>query len=238
MSVSCRICLLLCMCVCRNKPDLEFSFLLPVICVAALVVGALVTGAGWMARSEGLPVPELQDNPHLAPCKGNHQGGGYEAESRWRSSIWQLERSSSSPMRVEGLWRQSLSHADSDDRLPASSTPSMILMTKGRSHGAKASTGVGSSSSSRLHAQREAVLRRLGGHLSFFRLTMAGWRSGDPKWCVPGGGRTGSKQAQCFGPDCNRSFRFRVLLAKTRDWFVMFFLLSPLLRFVMSLLFI
>lgn len=119
MSVSCRICLLLCMCVCKNKPDLEFSFLLPVMCAAALVVGALVAGASWIARSEGLPVPELQDNPHLAPCEGNHQGGGYEAESRWRSSIWQLERISSSPMWVEGLWHQSSSHADIDDRLPA-----------------------------------------------------------------------------------------------------------------------
>lgn len=215
-----------------NKPEMGGVLILSAVLVPAMVVEAKV------AREDGLPgsdvfyVPELQEGSHLVPHDGGHRGGGRAVENR-RSSFWLSGKSSSSPKFEDELRRPYW--------LPVSFTPSVIFLAKGWLLRALAS-GLAPALllPPGLQAYWEAVLLRLRFHLSLFwalLLKEVGWRSDDPKWFVPGGGRTVSVLWQLSGPDCNQNSCFRVLPAKIRDWFVIFLLLSPCLGFVTQLLF-
>lgn len=93
----------------------------------------------------------------------------------------------------------------------------MTLLVEGRPFVARLRI----SSSSRLYVFGEAVLLKFGVQLPFL-LEMASWRSGVPKWFVPGDGRDVSLLKQWFGSNCNFNFLFRVLPEKSRDWLLIF----------------
>jgi hypothetical protein len=216
-----------------NKPDLELSPLLPVICILAMVAGRWITEVGQMVGSEAPGVPLLEISSRCALCVAGHRGGGDGAEIRWNSLIWRLGKCSlSSELRAE-LRRQLLS-SENGGRQPVSLSSSVTQMAEGRPQGADASADASSSSSSRLEAIGEAVLQLLGVHPTLLWLEAMGWRAGGPKWFVPGGGRIVSVRWRQYGPDCCFRVRFEVLLVNFRDCSVFSFLLCPLVRFVLS----
>lgn len=225
---------------CLNNPDPVLVLPLFVICVLALVAGALITGKGGQV---GSVVPELRANPLLVRCADGHRGGGISVRNKRRAQIRQLGRSLTSSTSMERLRRPlmalSFRGLSESGRWAFPSVSSANPLAEGQSYGARASAptlarflppGIDTIS--------EAVLHRPGVRLFLLLLQeMMRRRSAGPKWFVPGDVRIESELWQQFGPDCNLSSPSRVLFANSRDWSVFYFLSSPFLRFVLLLVF-
>ena len=167
----------------------------------------------------------MEGGPCCALLVGDHRRGGGGVESTWSTWIWRLGSGSSSSTKTTELRRLLLSleiggrwavSSSSELRRPLFSGRwavfdilLMTLLVERRQFGAAARDSARTSSSSWHIALWEAVLRKSGVQLS-----PASWRSGGPKWSVPGGARSESRLKQRFGPDRNPISCVRVLLAK------------------------
>jgi hypothetical protein len=213
------------------------ALLLPLICVVVVVASMLIAGEDWQDGSEACSVPDLKECPCSARSAGDHRGDGACVKSSSSAWIWQLGKNSSSPTPTVELRRQP-KHAFF--RWAVSAILPVISRAEWRPQEASVSMATQAYLlPPGMKAKREVALQWFRIRLflfQFLQLRMAGRRAVCPKWFVPGGARIVSELWQKIGPDCNLSSPFRVLHGKSRDWLVIFFLLCPCMRFVLSLL--
>jgi hypothetical protein len=219
-----------------NKSDLKLALLLLVL-DTAMVAGQRVAGEGQQLQSEVVPVPGFEVVPLCAVHAGGRRGGGDEMEEHWSDWIWRLGFCGSFSLTKLMEQRRPLISSGSGGRWAVSLTLPVTLLVEGRPLGAAAQASALSSSSSRRDALREAVLHRcrFHSHLHWRRPEVPGWRVVDIKWFVPDGGWRVPVLWWQPGPDCDLSSRLGVLSVQSADWFVISFLLRPVLRCVLLL---
>lgn len=187
----------------------------------------------WICRSDVVPIFWWSDTSCSALFAEGHHGGGDGVENIW--SIWSARIGSGSFSSAQKPELRRL--LNNGGRWAVSLATPVTLLVERRPLQAVAHDCARLPSSSRRDVLGEAVLHWCTAHsfLLWRRLESAGWRSNGVKWFVPGGDWTASVLRWQHGPDCVFRSRHGVLLASSRDQFVISFLVSPLLRFVLSL---